>query len=122
MDNREHEGGARTIIHYKLKDALRDLFIAEIHYHFAIERSKKELMRDFNLEEYPLCKFKAITFDQLNFLDEDDAKRVWRRMNLMERNKFSDKNSKCPHFKSLIYPEDYMYDQKLIVNPKNINE
>ena len=55
MDNREHEGGARTIIHYKLKDALRDLFIAEIHYHFAIERSKKELIRDFNLEEYPLC-------------------------------------------------------------------
>lgn len=63
MDNREHEGGARTIIHYKLKDALRDLFIAEIHYHFAIERSKKELMRDFNLEEYPLCKFNKITFD-----------------------------------------------------------
>lgn len=45
--NKEHLGGARTIFSLNINKSLFDLFYAEVHYHFEIERSKKELFRDF---------------------------------------------------------------------------
>lgn len=56
--NKEHLGGARTIFDLATSSSLFDLFYAEVHYHFEVERSKKELFRDFEfgLLVHPLCE------------------------------------------------------------------
>lgn len=48
--NKEHLGGAKSIFDDKTCKGLRDLFYAEVHYHFEIERSKRELFRDFGYD------------------------------------------------------------------------
>ncbi|CAD8154203.1 unnamed protein product [Paramecium pentaurelia] len=124
--NKEHLGGARTIFSLQTSQALFDLFYAEVHYHFEIERSKKELFRDFEyrLLVHPLCEHKYIIKEQLSQFDfnDEDQKRIWRRLNYMQRNCYKDEKYKCKNFKSLLFPEDYFENLKLIGQPVYLDE
>lgn len=46
--NKVHMGGVKSIFNFKTCEALRNLLYAEVHYHFTVERAKKELLRDFS--------------------------------------------------------------------------
>lgn len=121
LTSKSHDGGARVALPYYTRDALRDLFYAEVHYHFSVERSKKELFRDFGYVEHPLMIQKKVSKEQLEF-EEPHLSRVWRRLNYMQRILYTNSKHSTRNFKSMIYPEDYMNEMQLMKQPVIINE